>query len=150
MATHRITSLTAVVAITIAVAACGSSGGSKSGSSTSESLGTTATSAACAGAEWADVTTAWKALAPGPYAENRQQVADELAALRRGQDTSEVGEVSVAEVRTGEPLVVVLAETGVPDVQVQRIDTEITLDGGDQGWSVTAARQRAICAGASG
>jgi hypothetical protein len=149
MATQGITRLTAVVAIAIVAAACGSSSGSTSGSSTS-SKGTTTTSAACAGAEWSDVTSAWKTLAPGPYAEGRQQVADDLAALRRGQDTSEVGQVSVAEVRTGEPLVVALSETGVPDVQVQRVDTEITLDGGDQGWSVTAARQRSICAGASG
>jgi hypothetical protein len=33
-------------------------------------------------------------------------------------------------------------------VQVARVDTEVTLEGGDQGWSVTAARRRSICAGA--
>src|SRR5882672_10418664 len=109
MATRRITRLTAVVAIAIAAGACGSSSGSKSGSST-ESMGTTTTSAACAGAEWSDATAAWKTIAPGSYAEGRQQVADDLAALRRGQDTSEVGQVSVAQVRAGEPLVVVLSE----------------------------------------
>src|SRR5690349_21127247 len=131
----RRTSIAAIAALSVAVAACGSSGGSTSGSSTSSTTrGTTTTSAACAGAEGSDVTAAWKALAPGPYAKGRRQVADDLAALRRGQDTSEVGQVTVAEVGTGEPFVVVLSETGGPDVQVARIDTEITLEGGDQGW----------------
>jgi len=139
------------VACALTVAACGSSGGSRSGSSTSTATkATTTTTATCAGAGWADVTAAWKTLAPGPFASGRQQVADDLAALRRGQDTSEVGQVSVAEVRRGEPLVVVLSETGGPDIEVTRVDTEITLEGGDQGWSVTSARQRSVCAGATG
>src|SRR6185436_18642960 len=99
----------------VAVAACGSSGGSKSGGSTSSSTkATTSTSTrACPDTEWADTTAAWQTLASGPYAEGRRQVAEDLAALRRGQDTSEVGQVTVAEVGTGEPLVVVLSETGV-------------------------------------
>ena len=141
----------ATVAFAVTVAACGSSGGSKSGSSTSTSTkATTTTTAACAGSAWSDVTAAWKTLAPGPYAEGRQQVADDLAALRRGQDTSEVGQVSVAKVGTGEPLVVVLSETGVPDAQVARVDTEITLEGGDQGWSVSSARRQSVCADSAG
>jgi len=141
----------AAVVFAVTVAACGSSGGSRSGSSTStEASGTTTTTATCTGAGWVDVTPAWKALAPGPFAAGRQQVAENLAALRRGQDTSQVGQVAVAEVGTGEPLVVVLSETGVPDVQVTRVDTEITLEGGDQGWAVSSARQRSICAGNSG
>jgi hypothetical protein len=149
-ARRRVLAVT-TVAFAVILAACGSSGGSKSGSTTSTSTkATTTTTAACTGADWSEVTAAWKTLAPGPYAEGRQQVADDLAARRRGQDTSEVGQVSVREVRTGEPLVVVLSETGVPDVQVARVDTEITLEGGDQGWSVTSARQRSICAGAAG
>jgi len=139
------------LACAVLVTACGSSGGSRSGSSTSTATKvTTTTTAACAGSGWSDVTAAWKTLAPGPYAEGRQQVADDLAALRRGQDTSEVGQVSVAGVGTGEPLVVTLSETGVPDVQVARVDTEITLEGGDQGWSVSSARRHSICAGAAG
>jgi hypothetical protein len=147
-ARRRVLAVTSV-AFAVTVAACGSSGGSKSGSSTSTATkATTTTTATCSGAGWSDVTAAWKTLAPGPYAEGRRQVADDLAALRRGQDTSEVGQVSVREVRGGEPLVVVLSETGVPDVQVARVDTEITLEGGDQGWSVTAARRHSICAGA--
>src|SRR4051812_9860253 len=150
MTTRRLTSLAAIAVITLAVTACGSSGERSGSSTTSEASSTTTTRAACAGAEWSDATAAWKTLAPGPYAEDRRQVADDLAALRRGQDTSEVGQVSVAAVRPGEPLVVVLSETGVPDVQVARVDTEITLDGGDQGWAVTSARQHSICAGAAG
>jgi hypothetical protein len=150
MSTGRRFLVCAAVAAT-ALTACGS-GDSKSGSSTSTSASsrtstTTTTAAACANAAWTDVTSTWTALATQPLAEGRQQVADDLAALRRGQDTSEVGQVSVAEVRTGEPLVVVLSETGVPDVSVARVDTEITLEGGDEGWSVTSARQRSICAG---
>ena len=152
MQTRRhIGALAAVACTALAVTGCGSSGGPRSSSSTSTlpSRTTVTTPSPCSTNEWVDVTAAWKQLAPGPYAEGRQQVAEDLAALRRGQDTSEVGQVSVAAVRPGEPLVVVLSETGVPDVKVARVETAITLDGGDQGWSVTAARQRSICAGAS-
>jgi hypothetical protein len=133
------------------VAACGSSSGSKSAPSSTSTTNrtTTSTVGACTGAGWADVTETWKVLAPGPFATSPQQVAEDLAALRRGQDTSEVGQVSVAEVRSGEPLVIVLAETGVPDVAVTRVETEVTLEGGDQGWAVSSARQRSICAGRS-
>ena len=54
--------------------------------------------------------------------------------------------MTVTQVGTGEPLVVVLTETGVPDPAVTRVETEITLEGGDQGWAVTSARQRSVCA----
>ena len=57
---------------------------------------------------WVDVTASWQALAPASLADGPQQVAEDLAALRRGQDTSEVGEVTVARSARGEPLVVVL------------------------------------------
>ena len=149
-ARRRLLAVTAV-ACAVTVAACGSSSGSRSGSSTSTATkATTTTTAACAGAGWTDVSAAWRTLAAGPFASGRQQVAEDLAALRRGQDTSEVGQVTVADVGTGEPLVVVLSETGGPDIEVTRVDTEITLEGGDQGWSLTTARQRSICAGATG
>src|SRR6476620_11234147 len=102
--------LVLLLVVAVAVAACGSSGGSESGGSTSteSSATTTTTTRTCPDTEWADATAAWQTLAPGPYAEGRRQVAEDLAALRRGQDTSEVGQVTVAEVGTAEPLVVVL------------------------------------------
>jgi hypothetical protein len=150
---HRLLTVIAA-AFVVTVAACGSSGRSTSGSSSSSTSSSSRTSSTtaptCAGAGWADVTPGWKTLAPGPYATGRQQVAEDLAARRRGQDTSQVGQVSVAEVRAGEPLVVVLAETGGPDPAVTRVETEITLEGGDQGWMVTSARQRSICAASAG
>lgn len=139
--------LLTVVATALVAVACGSSDAKSSSTSTSASSSTTTTSAPCAGAAWAEVTDTWKANAPGAFAQGRQQVAEDLAALRRGQDTSEVGQVSISEVRTGEPLVVVLSETGVPDVAVTRVDTEITLTAGEQGWVLTSARQRSVCAG---
>ncbi len=74
----------------------------------------------------------------------RAAVADELAARYRGGDTSEVGAVAVAEVGSGEPLVVVLRETGVSDAVAGR-DIEITLEGGDAGWGVASARVRDAC-----
>jgi hypothetical protein len=76
---------------------------------------------------------------------NPQQVAEDLAALRRGQGTSDVGQVSVESVRKGEPAVVVLAETGGPDPAVVKLETEITLEPGEGGWAVGTARQRATC-----
>ncbi|MGZ4711529.1 MAG: hypothetical protein ACXVJ7_01830 [Acidimicrobiia bacterium] len=94
---------------------------------------------------WVDVTAHWKQLAPKPFDESPQRVADDLAALRRGEDTSEVGQVAVVAVQSGEPLVVVLRETGVPDIAVVETDTEITLEGGDEGWAVSKARRQSAC-----
>ena len=139
--------LTVLAVLTLVATACGSSGGSKSGgsSSTSASSSTSTTTTGATATAWQDVTATWKALAPAPFATGRQQVADSLAALRRGQDTSEVGQVTVARVGTGEPLVVTLAETGVADPAVVRVVTEITLEPGEPGWVVSAARQRSDC-----
>ena len=129
------------------VAACGSDGSSPGGggSSSSSSTSTSTTTAAQGTTGWTDVTAAWKTLAPAPIAKSPEQVAEDLAALRRGQDTSEVGEVTVTSVRRGEPAVVVLTETGGPDEAVVSTETEITLEPGDEGWAVSAARQRSTC-----
>ena len=141
---------TAAVFVLFAAAACGSSGGSKSGSSTTTTTTTkptTTTSSAGAGTTaWVDVSATWKSMAPSSLSTNPQEVADDLAALRRGQGgTSDVGEVSVVEVRGGEPAVVVLAETGGGDPAVAKVETEITLEPGEGGWTVGSARQRSAC-----
>lgn len=142
------------VVLTGVLAACGSSGGSKStGSSTSASSGASSTTSTPSTpppvvngrTRWTDVTARWKALAPRPFNSSPEQAAEDLAALRRGQDTSEVGQVAVVAVRRGEPAVVVLSETGVPDVDVVEIATEITLEPGDEGWTVSKARQQYAC-----
>jgi hypothetical protein len=39
----------------------------------------------------------------------------------------------------------VLAETGGPDPAVAKLETEITLEAGEGGWTVGTARQRATC-----
>jgi hypothetical protein len=135
------------VAAAFVVAACGSDGSTDKGgtSSSSRSTSTTTVPAGQGTTGWTDVTAAWRALAPGPIAKSPQQVAEDLAALRRGQDTSEVGEVTVTSVHGGEPAVVVLTETGGSDPAIASTETEITLEPGDEGWAVSAARQRSTC-----
>ena len=134
-------------AVVIGVTACGS--GSLTANSPAPSTakpGSTASTSASPGVTaWADVTAEWKSRAPGPFAAGPDAVADDLAAAWRGGDTSEVGQISVATVHTGEPLVVVLRETGGADATVASTDVEITLEGGDQGWAVTSARARETC-----
>jgi hypothetical protein len=84
-------------------------------------------------------------MAPSSMSTDPRTVAEDLATLRRGQDTSDVGEVSVAEVRKGEPAVIVLDETGGADPAVSKVETEITLQPGEGGWTVGTARQRSTC-----
>lgn len=140
-----------VMAAALAVAACGSSGGSAArGPTTTASTAprpTTSTAPAQGSGRpttWRDDTAHWKQLVPAPISKSPAQVADDLAAAYRGGDTSEVGQVSVQEVRTGEPLVVVLSESGVSDGIPGR-DIEITLEPGDEGWAVSSARVRDRC-----
>lgn len=95
--------------------------------------------------KWVDVTERWKALAPTPFASNPEQAADDLAALWRGGDTSEVGIVEVVSVRRGEPAVVVIRERDVPDDSIAAVDYEITLEPGDEGWVVSKARAQQSC-----
>jgi hypothetical protein len=145
----RRTVAAACAAFVVGVAACGSSGSTatpSNTSTTSKATTTTSTSQAATGrpTQWRDDTAHWTQLAPQPFDEGPQAVADDLAALYRGGDTSEVGDVSVEAVRTGEPLVVVLGEVGVSDAVLGR-DIEITLEGGDQGWAVVSARVRDLC-----
>jgi hypothetical protein len=139
--------LTVVAAAAVVPTACGSSDSTAKPRDTTTTLAATTTSTGATigrATEWRDVTAYWRHLVPEPLAEGRTAVANELAARYRGGDTSEVGQVAVAEVRTGEPLVVVLQETGVSDAVLGR-DIEITLDGGDQGWAVVSARVRDLC-----
>ena len=89
------------------------------------------------------MTTEWKARASRPFAKRPDAVAEDLAADWRGGDTSTVGVIDVVAVRRGEPLVVVLRETG--GAQAVATDVEITLEGGDEGWAVAAARARDTC-----
>lgn len=140
-----------VAAWMLLVAACGSSSGSaaRTSSTTSRARATTTTTSATTPATgrpttWRDDTAHWKVLAPRAFSESPAQVADDLAARYRGGGTSEVGQVSVQEVRTGEPLVVVLSESGVSDGILGR-EIEITLEGGDEGWAVSSARVRDRC-----
>ncbi len=136
-------------AVTFALAACGSDSTATTSttSSTAKPDSTTSTSTlALTGrpTQWRDDTAHWKQLALDPFDVGPTALADELAARYRGGDTSSVGQVSVAAVRTGEPLVVVLRETGVSDAVYGR-DIEITLEGSDEGWSVVGARVRDLC-----
>jgi hypothetical protein len=140
----------------VALAGCGSSGGSSAGSTTSSpsrststtstSTSTSTTSGPATGAttSWRDDTARWKQLVPAPISKSPQLVAEALAAAYRGGDTSAVGQVSVARVGTGEPLVVTLAESGVSDTVLSR-EIEITLEPGDEGWAVSSARVRDRC-----
>jgi hypothetical protein len=131
--------------------ACGSDGSSPPATTTSTGptrSSTSSTTPAAEGAQtaWRDVTARWQQLAPRPIPKGPAAVADDLAALLRGGDTSSVGQVEVAGVRTGEPLVVVIRETGVPDDSTAAVEYEITLEAGDEGWLVTSARGRSTCA----
>lgn len=130
------------------LAACGSSSSTaKSPTPTTAKPGgtTSSTTMSPSAIAWADVTAEWKSRAPGPFAAGRDAVAEDLAAAWRGGDTSEVGQISVVTVRRGEPLVVVLRETGGADASVASTDVEITLEGGDEGWAVVSARALHNC-----
>ena len=123
--------------------ACGSSGGSKpsggASSTSARAATTTTTTTAAAGVHGCRLDRRHRGVedaGAGPVRRGPQQVADDLAALRRGQDTSEVGQVSVAEVRDGEPLVVVLAETGRARPRGRAGRDRDHARGGEQGWAV--------------
>ena len=146
--------LVAAVAVVAAVslAACGSSGSSAGDkpSTTSSSITTTSSSTTPPGAvngvtDWVDATAKWKALAPKPFRSTPETAAEDLAALRRGGDTSETGTVAVVSVKRGEPAVVVIRETGLPDDSVFAVDSEITLEPGDEGWVLSKARAQYSC-----
>jgi hypothetical protein len=149
MTASRRSLLTLAVAACVVVAACGSSGSTATPDRTTTTSRRPTTSTGPAGegtTAWVDVSATWKAMAPSSMSTNPHEVADDLAALRRGQGgTSDVGEVSVVEVRSGEPAVVVLAETGGGDPAVAKVETEITLEPGEGGWTVGTARQRSTC-----
>ncbi|MEO6469764.1 MAG: hypothetical protein ABIP21_11755 [Acidimicrobiia bacterium] len=133
----------------VGLAACGSSSSTakpKPTTSTSKPA-TTTTGSTGRPTQWRDVTAEWKARAPGPFAKGPDAVAEDLAAVWRGGDTSTVGMIVVVAVRTGEPLVVVLRETGGADATVASTDVEITLEGGDEGWAVISARAQSTCVG---
>jgi hypothetical protein len=144
-----VAAVAAAVAVVV-LAACGSSGGSSAGSTTSSTSRSTSTTSTTTGSTtgatttWRDDTAHWKQLVPAPISRSPQLVAEDLAAAYRGGDTSAVGQVTVQEVRTGEPLVVVLAEAGVSDTVLSR-EIEITLEPGDEGWAVSSARVRDRC-----
>jgi hypothetical protein len=138
----------AVTVLGVVATGCGSDGSTPAASSSSSSTPSTTRVPPVAGeqTDGTNATSQWKALAPNAFAEGPDAVAQDLAALRRGGPTSEVGEVTVLDVRRGEPLVVVLRESGVPDDAVVAIETEITLEGGDEGWVVSTALSRRTCA----
>ena len=136
-------------AVTCALAACGSDStvATSTTSTTAKPGSTTSTSSSALKGrptQWRDDTAHWKQLAPDPFDVGPTAIGDELAARYRGGDTSSVGQVSVAAVGTGEPLVISLRETGVSDGVSSR-DIEITLEGSDEGWSVVGARVRDLC-----
>ena len=136
-------------AVTCALAACGSDStvATSTTSATAKPGSTTSTSSSALNGrptQWRDDTAHWKQLAPDPFDVGPTAIGDELAARYRGGDTSSVGQVSVAAVGTGEPLVISLRETGVSDGVSSR-DIEITLEGSDEGWSVVGARVRDLC-----
>ena len=96
--------------------------------------------------EWRDETARWKQLAPTPFSEGPTAVADDLAAIYRGG--GHVGGRARSrslEVRTGEPLVVVLRG----DRRLRRRSPAATSRSrsrrSDEGWAVTAARVRDYC-----
>ena len=149
----RSRSTTMCVVMLVAAAglvACGSDGSrprarGSSTSTTSSSTSTTAPPVVGGRTDWGDVTAQWKALAPNAFAKGPEAVAEDLAALWRGGDTSEVGRVGVASVQRGEPLRIVIVERDVPDDAVLQIDIEITLEGGDEGWVLSSARAQYEC-----
>ena len=89
---------------------------------------------------WVDVTERWKALAPNAFSEGPDAVAEDLAALWRGGDTSDVGTVEVVSVKQGEPAVIVIRGRDGPDEAVASVDYEINLEPGHEGWVVSMAR----------
>ena len=134
------------------LSACGSSGSSAGDkpSTTSSSTSTTSTTTLPPGVvngqtAWVDATAKWKQLAPTAFTSNPDAAAEDLAALLRGGDTSETGTVTVVSVQRGEPAVVVIRETGLPDDSVYSVDFEITLEPGDEGWVVSKARAQYSC-----
>ena len=140
----------------VGLAACGSSGSTaatpSTTSSTSSASSTSATSSTTIApgvvkgtTGWVDATAKWRALAPSAFRTSPEAAADDLAALLRGGDTSEVGAVQVVSVRRGEPAVVVIRETALPDDSVYSVDYEITLEPGDAGWLVSTARAKYSC-----
>ena len=134
-----------------ALAACGS------GSSTAKPEPTTSTSSAVTSSttippavvegrtKWVDVTERWKAVAANAFKEGPEAAAEDLAALWRGGDTSEVGIVEVVAVQKGEPAVVTIRERDVPDEAVAAVDYELTLEPGDEGWVLSKARAQYAC-----
>ena len=143
-----------VIAVVAAglLSACGSSGSSAGDkpSTTSSSTSTTSTTTLPPGVvngqtAWVDATAKWKQLAPTAFKSNPEAAAEDLAALLRGGDTSETGTVTVISVQRGEPAVVVIRETGLPDDSVYSVDFEITLEPGDEGWVVSKARAQYGC-----
>ncbi len=135
-----------VVAL-VGLAACGSNGSKPVASSSSSTSSTSTTGPAdnFGQTEWVDVTGRWKALAPKAFDASPDAVAEDLAALLRGGPTSEVGVVEVVSVQRGEPALVTIRETGLPDDATASIETEITLEPGDEGWLVSSARARQSC-----
>jgi hypothetical protein len=132
--------------------ACGSDGSkpaassSTSSSSTSSTTSTTAPPVAVAGeTAWVDATAKWKQLAPTAFAKTPAAAAEDLAALLRGGGTSETGMVEVVSVQGGEPAVIVIRETGLPDDSVYSATYEITMQPGDEGWVVGSARVQYGC-----
>ena len=91
------------------------------------------------------MTERWKTLAPKAFKKGPEAVAEDLAALWRGGDTSEVGTVAVVSVRKGEPAVIVIRESDGPDEAVAWVDYEITFEPGDEGWVVSKARAQSTC-----
>jgi hypothetical protein len=151
MPVRRMLIAIAVSAAAGVLAGCGSDGGSSasrsstsSSSSSSTSSPTTPPPAVQGRTDWRDVTPEWKALAPAPFDEGPEAVADDLAALARGRDTSSVGQIDIVAIDRGEPLLVVLRESGVDDV-VAQTDIEITLEPSDEGWVVSKARAQDSC-----
>jgi hypothetical protein len=142
--------LTAILlpAAALTLVACGSDGGSEPAASSTTAPDTappTSSPPAVDGrTEWRDVTPEWRALAPQPFDAGPDAVAEDLAARARGGDTSTVGQIEVVAVDRGEPLVVVLRETGGDDV-VQQTDIEITLQPDEAGWVLSKARARDTC-----
>ncbi len=131
------------------VGGCGSDGDTAA-STSSSSAATSSTTLAPdplqqGRTEWSDDTARWRALVPAPLAMGPTEIAEQLAALLRGGDTSETGMVEVVAVGRGEPLVIVLRETGLGDDSVSGVDHEITLEGSESGWAVVSARRQSSC-----
>ncbi len=151
MTLRTVRNLMTAGAVVIGLAACGSdSTTAKSPPSSTAKPGATASSTTTGSpgsTAWSDMTPVWKSRAPQAFAAGPEAVADDLAAAWRGGDTSEVGQISVVVVRSGEPLVVVLRETGGADATVLSTDVEITLEGSDEGWVLVSARAQHTCAG---